>query len=151
MDKLEKNGQATAKKSRAKKTTKALPQKLKLLFTIVNRSKAEFYTDLLQEYDVNMQLSMFGNGTASTEILQYLGLADSEKAVIISVIREEKVSSALALLDEKFKTVKNGKGIAYTVPLTSIIGVAIYQFLSNNRMSVKDEKQADGRLAEREA
>ena len=34
-------------------------------------------------------------------------------------------------LEEKFKTVKGGKGIAYTVPMTSTIGVAIYQFLSN--------------------
>ena len=34
-------------------------------------------------------------------------------------------------LDEKFKTVKGGKGIAYTVPMTSTIGVAIYQFLAN--------------------
>ena len=33
---------------------------------------------------------------------------------------------------EKFRTVKGGKGIAYTVPMTSVIGVAIYQFLSNN-------------------
>jgi hypothetical protein len=32
---------------------------------------------------------------------------------------------------EKFRTVKGGKGIAYTVPISSTIGVAIYQFLSN--------------------
>ena len=38
---------------------------------------------------------------------------------------------ALSELDEKFRTVKGGKGIAYTVPMTSTIGVAIYQFLSN--------------------
>ena len=40
--------------------------------------------------------------------------------------------AALAKLEEKFNTIKNGKGIAYTVPMTSTIGVAIYQFLSNN-------------------
>jgi glycerol-3-phosphate acyltransferase PlsY len=28
---------------------------------------------------------------------------------------------------------KGGKGIAYTVPMTSTIGVAIYQFLSNKK------------------
>ena len=37
----------------------------------------------------------------------------------------------MSMLDEKFKTVKNGKGIAYTVPMSSTIGVLIYQFLSN--------------------
>ena len=38
---------------------------------------------------------------------------------------------ALSALEQKFKTIKNGKGIAYTIPLTGTIGVAIYRFLSN--------------------
>ena len=109
------------------------PQKLKLLFLVVNRNKAEFYTDLIQSFEANIQLSMAAKGTASTEMLNYLGLTDSEKALIISVIREDMEKSVLALLEDTFNTIKNGKGIAYTVPLTSTIGVAIYQFLSNNR------------------
>lgn len=126
---------------RSKSAPKTAPQKLKLLFTIVNRSKAELYMDLLQEFDINMQLSLFGHGTASTETLHYLGLTDTEKAIIISVIKEERVKDALLLLEEKFNTIKNGKGIAYTVPMTGTVGVAIYQFLSNNRMTVKDESK----------
>jgi hypothetical protein len=109
------------------------PQKLKLLFLVVNRNKAEFYTDLIQSFEANIQLSMAAKGTASTEMLNYLGLTDSEKSLIISVIREDMEKNVLSMLEEKFNTIKNGKGIAYTVPLTSTIGVAIYQFLSNNR------------------
>ena len=37
-------------------------------------------------------------------------------------------------LEEKFVTIKNGKGIAFAVPLSSVIGVNLYQFLSNNRL-----------------
>ena len=135
-------GKVTEKRTLQRKTKKipsVAPQKLKLLFTIVNRSKAEFYMDLLQGFDINMQISMYGHGTASTETLRYLGLSDSEKAVIISVIKESRVKEALSLLEDKFNTIKNGKGIAYTVPMTGTVGVAIYQFLSNNRMTVKDE------------
>ena len=36
-------------------------------------------------------------------------------------------------LEEKFATIKNGKGIAFAVPLSSVIGVNMYQFLSNNK------------------
>ena len=107
------------------------PQKLKLLFTIVSRKKAEFYADFLQSFEVNMQLTMAASGTAPTETLSLLGLSDSEKSVIISVIKEEKANAALAALEEKFRTIKNGKGIAYTVPMTGTIGVAIYKFLAN--------------------
>jgi hypothetical protein len=37
------------------------------------------------------------------------------------------------MLEEKFTTIKDGKGIAFTVPMSSVIGVAIYRFLSNHR------------------
>ena len=107
------------------------PKKLMLLFTIVNRSKAEFYADVLQKFEINMQLVLAASGTADNRIQSLLGLTDLEKSVIISVIRRDKCRAALAELEEKFKAVKGGKGIAYTVPMTSTIGVAIYQFLSN--------------------
>ena len=107
------------------------PKKLMLLFTIVNRNKAEFYVDVLQKFEINMQLVLAANGTADTSIQSLLGLTNSEKSVIISVVRRDKSRAALSELEEKFKTVKGGKGIAYTVPMTSTIGVAIYQFLSN--------------------
>ena len=113
------------------KTGMNAPKKLMLLFTIVNRNKAEFYVDVLQKFEINMQLVLAANGTADTNIQSLLGLTDSEKSVIISVIRRDKCRAALSELEEKFKTVKGGKGIAYTVPMTSTIGVAIYQFLSN--------------------
>ena len=39
------------RKARAKRVQRPLaPQKLKLLFTVVNRQKAEFYMDLLQSF-----------------------------------------------------------------------------------------------------
>ena len=107
------------------------PQKLKLLFTVVDRRKAEFYADFIQSFEVNMQLTLAARGTASTETLSMLGLTDSEKSVIISVIKEEKATAALNALEEKFRTIKNGKGISYTVPMSGTIGVAIYQFLAN--------------------
>ena len=112
-------------------TGMAAPKKLMLLFTIVNRNKAEFYVDVLQKFEINMQLVLAANGTADTKIKSLLGLTDTEKSVIISVIKRDRCRTALAELEEKFRTVKGGKGIAYTVPMSSTIGVAIYQFLSN--------------------
>ena len=108
------------------------PDKMQLLFTVVNRNKTEFYIDLLQNFEVNLQTVLSASGTANDNIISLLGLTDTEKSVIISAIRKDKAKEALAVLEEKFKTVKGGKGIAYTVPMSSTIGVVIYQFLSNN-------------------
>lgn len=116
-------------------------EKLKLLVTVVDRVKSDYYADLLQSFDVNLQVMSLGHGTASAKMLGYLGLTDVEKMVIFSVIRESKLPEALHTLDEKFKTIKGGKGIAFTVPLTSVIGTLIYGFLSNNRQLVKEENK----------
>ncbi len=121
-----------------KSTEPKAVQKLDLLVLVVNRSKAEFYIDFLHTFEINLHTVMPAHGTAKTEMLEYLGLADDDKAVIFNIIREDQVPAALAALDEKFHTIRNGKGIAFTVPLTGTIGVAIYQFLSNNRMTVKE-------------
>jgi len=107
------------------------PHKLKLLITVVDRKKTEFYTDLIQGFEVNMQLALTATGTAKTEMLELLGLADSDKSVIISIIRSDRAPDALSALEEKFHTIKNGNGIAFTVPMTETVGVAIYQFLAN--------------------
>lgn len=117
--------------SKSKKNHTA-PVGLKLLVTIVSRQKAEFFADMIQGFGANMQAVLLGEGTATVETLQLLGLTDREKAVIFSVLRSEKAAEALDTLAHKFETVRNGKGVAWTVPLDSTIGVAVYRFLSNN-------------------
>lgn len=120
-------------KKTTKKTKTSDIKKLKLLVTIVNRSRTLLFLDVIEQFEVNMQMVIYGKGTASNEMLNMLGLAETDKAVILSIIREDKVKDALETLQEKFTKVKQGKGIAYTIPMSSVIGVSIYQFLSNNK------------------
>lgn len=108
-------------------------KKLKLIITVVDRPKGEFYLDVIGQFEVNCQLALGGLGTASSEIIELLGL-NNHKAVILSVAREDQVPTIMNTLEEKFQTVRNGKGVAFAVPLSSVIGVNLYQFLSNNRL-----------------
>lgn len=107
-------------------------KKLKLLFTVVDRTKAEFYLDVLSQFEINCQMVTGGLGTARSELIDLLGL-NIHKAVILSVVREDMVTPVMNCLENKFHTIKNGKGIAFAVPLSSVIGVNMYQFLSNNK------------------
>ena len=108
-------------------------KKLKLLFTVVDRPKGEFYLDVISQFDVNCQLVMGGLGTATSEVVELLGL-EPHKAVILSVVREDLVDTIMETLEDKFQTIRNGKGIAFAVPLSSVIGVNMYRFLRDNRM-----------------
>ncbi len=112
-------------------------KKLKLLVTVVDRSKGEFYLDVLSQFEVNCQLVLPGLGTATSELVDMLGL-NRHKAVLLSVVREDRVEEVMKTLEIKFETIKNGKGIAFAVPMSSVIGVSVYQFLSNNRLKKGD-------------
>lgn len=115
--------------------------KLKVLITVVSRSKADFYMDHIQSFGVNMQMVVYGQGTAPKEIATAMGLTDSDRAVIFSIIGDENLTAALDSLEEKFNTIVGGKGIAYTIPMASIIGKAIFNFLSDNRDAVRRNEQ----------
>ena len=108
-------------------------KKLKLLVTIVDRPKGEFYADVISQFNVNFQLGLGGLGTATSELVELLGL-EPHKAVILSVVREDLVDTIMNTLEDKFATIRNGKGVAFAVPLSSVIGVNLYQFMSNNRL-----------------
>ena len=112
-------------------------KKLKLLFTVVDRPKGEFYLDVLSQFEVNCQMVVAGKGTAASEVINMLGL-NNNKAVILSVVREDRVDEIMKTLEQKFTTIRNGKGIAFAVPLSSVIGVNMYQFLSNNKQGRED-------------
>lgn len=127
-------------KNEIKKSKATSLKKLKLLITVVDRSKGLFYLDLLEQFEVNMQTVLYGKGTAGNDIIKYLGFSESEKAVLLSVVREDNVRDIMETLEEKFQKVKNGKGIAFTVPFSSMIGVSMYQFLSNNQSYLKEER-----------
>ena len=124
----------SSKRSQSSKTAKVqnlAPHKLVLLITVVPRSKAEFYLDLLQSFEVNLQVEVSAFGTAGKSF----GFLENslEKQALFSIIREDNVPKALQALEEKFETIRGGKGVAFTVPFTSMVGVVSYQFLSNKQ------------------
>ena len=122
---------ANVKKKKNASNNLEAPKKLKILITIINRTKTDFYLSALEGYDVNMQTVLYGRGTAPTEIAHMLGLVDDKKAVILSIVSEDRINEILARYEDKFFKTKNGRGIAFTIPISSVIGVAVYRFLAN--------------------
>lgn len=129
-----------AAKRKAPNPNTVTSNRLQVMVTVVGRNKAEFYADLLQAFDVNLQVIAAAQGTADERMRSYFGLADTDRAVIFSVIQENKLPEALNALEEKFSSIKGGKGIAFTIPFASVIGTSVFGFLANNRQTVKEEK-----------
>ena len=111
-----------------------------LMTTIVDRKIIEKYLELYRENDLHVMYVTLGYGTASNEVMDYLGLDSIEKAVAFSVVEEETWLTVKKQLQRKLKIDAPGGGIAYTVPLSSIGGKKTLQFLLEKTDYQKQEE-----------
>ena len=87
--------------------------KLYLMTTIVDRKTARKYQELYRESGQNVMFSSLGFGTAASEVLNYLGLEATEKAVLFSVQEEEHWQTVKKQLQKKLRIDAPGGGIAF--------------------------------------
>jgi len=95
---------------------------LRLVFFIVDWHQDNIISKVFEEEKVRFYFVAKGKGTASSEILDLLGLGASDKAVIICL---EQVVGVPVLIKEAQKKLKvkfhsPGTGIAFTVPLSAV-------------------------------
>lgn len=114
--------------------------KLYLMVTVVDRKVGKKYQSLYRENEHHVMFSSLGFGTAASDILNYLGLEATEKAVIFSVQEEEKWLHIKKQLQKKLRIDAPGGGIAFIVPLSSIGGKKSLQFLLEKQDYQKEEE-----------
>ena len=115
------------------------PVNLELLVLVVKANRASYFANLIQGSEANIQLITQASGTSEKAIMDYLGLKQSNRAAVFSIVREDKIKDLLEILMEKFDTIKDGGGIAVTVPLSSMVGLLAYGFLSNDKRTITNE------------
>ena len=72
------------------------------------------------------------NGWRNGLVSQLFSIAGVIAGLVLGYYFGGRVGAMLGV-EEKFATIRNGKGISFAVPLSSVIGVNLYQFLSDNR------------------
>lgn len=114
--------------------------KLCLMTTIINRKQGKKYLNLYREEELQVMFFTLGSGTASGDVLDYLGLESTEKAVIFTVLEENRWVKTKKDLRQKLQIDAPGEGIAFIVPLSSIGGKKALQFLTANQEFQKEEE-----------
>ena len=114
--------------------------KLCLMTTIVNRKQGKKYLNLYKEDNLQVMFNSLGAGTASGDVLDYLGLEATEKTVIFTVLEENSWSKTKKDLRQKLQIDAPGEGIAFIIPLSSIGGKKTLQFLTANQEFQKEEE-----------
>ena len=92
-----------------------------MMVTITDWKEAAVdFLEFYQANHVDANMVTLGRGTANSEMLDYLGLEESEKTVILSVVTGEVWKTLKKGLRQQFKIDIPGTGIAFTVPVSSI-------------------------------
>jgi nitrogen regulatory protein PII len=111
-----------------------------LMTTIVDRKIIKKYLELYRENELYVMFITLGYGTASNEIMDYVGLDSPEKAVAYSVVEEDTWFKVKKELQQKLRIDAPGGGIAYITPLSSVGGKKTLDFLLENPNYVKKEE-----------
>lgn len=96
----------------------------KLLVSIVDHGSGETVSAILHRRGMHLQLFCLGMGTASSAILDRLGLGDTTKEVVSCLLPEEEAPAVLKEISYRMQMKKPGNGIAFTVPLSGICSLA---------------------------
>lgn len=108
-------------------------KQLNLLITIVNRDRGQVAVDILLKEGVLFHRIALGRGTAETEILDLLGIGDTPKDIIFSVLPSEGTRKAMRRLRNTLRFDNPGHGIAFTVPINSVAGHRTLKHLGGMR------------------
>ena len=113
---------------------------LSMMVTITTRKHTRKFVQFYEEMDLPVSVITLGNGTASSEILDYFGLDGSEKSVIFHIITDTRWKEVKRQLRLKMNIDIPGIGIAFTVPLSSIGGMKALNYLTAQQDYVKGEE-----------
>jgi hypothetical protein len=91
---------------------------LSLLIVICDRGQGGKAAEALRGRKTSFDLLTLGKGTANSKILNYLGLGQTEKTILFSVMSCVDARDALSQLQWTLDLKQPGHGIAFTVPLS---------------------------------
>ncbi|MBE5785258.1 MAG: hypothetical protein E7330_05600 [Clostridiales bacterium] len=111
---------------------------LKLITFIVNRGAAEHVTKLCLDHRIALHLTLRGHGTADSKIIDYLGLGETEKDVVLACVPASAMMPFMQEVCDALQLEKPGNGIAFSIPLSSLAERAALDLISG--FTAKEEK-----------
>jgi len=98
-----------------------------LILTITDRSRGGDFSAWFREQGATLVLTALGRGTATTEVLDCLGLEATEKAVLLCMLPSRKGLLRKAAKDLWLDV--PGRGVMMAVPVSSIGGASAKNYL----------------------
>ena len=114
--------------------------RIKLMVTILDRGRGARAVELFAGAGLRQHYATPGRGTANSDILDYLGLGETEKDVLLTLLPEHAVPPLLAAAGKELELATPGKGILFTMPLSAVSG-AVVQIVNREVQRTGAEKE----------
>lgn len=112
-------------------------QGINLLISIVDRGKGEGIVRLLERQGSLFHTILLGRGTAQKAWLDYLGLGKTEKDIVLTGVGHQRAEKVLKYLMHAMQFDAPGRGIAFTLPISSVSGKRALTYLAGNPQTPK--------------
>ncbi|MDR2647046.1 MAG: P-II family nitrogen regulator [Oscillospiraceae bacterium] len=112
---------------------------LKLVIVITERNKTKYFSRLFQNLGLHLTLAMLGRGTADQELLEALGVEESEREILFSLASNDKTRAVLREIKQTLGIQCPGTSIVLTVPLQTIGGGAAVKYWIENEAIERTE------------
>lgn len=90
----------------------------RMLFLIAGHKLAEKSLTLLKNHGIPIQYTINGMGTATSEMMDLLGLGTAEKTILVTLLPKDLANHILARLNDLLEELeRKSRGIAFTLPI----------------------------------
>ena len=125
-------------------------KQMRAVFSIVDYSKGEMIADVYKKEKIPVFFSTHGNGSADSAMLELLGFGENKKSIMLSVLNQQRSEKIFTAVEEKMHISKPGKGIMFSVPLTSATAFLVGLMDKDNNMEAAEQKGREFEMAEHE-
>lgn len=110
------------------------PTPIDLLIVIANKGKGKKITKIFNEMQTKVQTATIGYGTATKTIYDYLGLGETLKEILFTVLPSDKIQEAMDKIDSQLNLEKTNSGIAFTIPIKCIASMKMLNYIVEGGM-----------------
>lgn len=112
--------------------------RLKALFLIVDWSKLNVVSEVFAKENCLLSFVSNGNGTASSDIIDLLGIGVTEKALFLCVVQSTDTPRIIKGVRNVMGIGGVGAGIAFSVPLSGVTARLFTMFEENSKNQIGD-------------
>ena len=119
-------------------------QNFYLLITIIKKSDAKEFLDFFLAHNASPIYSTICHGAATSETLSLLGLEQSEKVLMQSIVTTSKLYELKDGLTHEMSLDLPNRGISLAIPLTSIASRRVFDHILAEQSAPEQDKHITG-------